>query len=185
MTFPNWKCLWASVGNCQQCTLAASVEIHKCQVCVRFHTHFPPLESPVCLVLLGFFTATLTLSESIILVWKGCYQPASSRERCIKTCAVYVASFTHFLFYPTWIWVKVSQTVWQLDIRSLVLSGSRQLWGPTWRMSGPTGAEVEFHVCNYGTTGCRRTIWVRREKQVEAKEKGDEQFIKDFQLNPH
>lgn len=114
-----------------------------------------------------------------------CFQQRKMHENTRLRCAVYVASFTRFLFYPTWIWVKVSWTVWQLDTRRLVVSGSSQLWGPTWRMSVPTGAEVEFHVCNYGTTGCRRTIWVRREKQVGAKKKGDKQFIKDFQLNPH
>lgn len=33
-----------------------------------------------------------------------------------------------------------------------------------------SGAEVEFHVCNYWTTGCKRSIWAREEEWVEGSE---------------
>lgn len=41
-----------------------------------------------------------------------------------------------------------------------------QSWESTFEnVLQPIGAEVEFHVCNYWTTGCKGSIWSGKEKQ--------------------
>lgn len=49
---------------------------------------------------------------------------------------------------------------------SVSCGSGEQSWESTFEnVLQPIGAEVEFHVCNYWTTGCKGSIWSGKEKQ--------------------
>lgn len=169
--------------------LADSVEIHKPQVCVRFHTGFPPPGSPVSSQphwrIHRFDFKRLPLTGFQQRKMRKCVQPVD-HVQCRRSAGYTGAdwspasggscSFTRFLCHPRWKKNWTIEASWWVEAANFesppggCLGPLEQKWNSTSAIMEQQGAAELFE-----PGGRSRWGWKEANKQL----------MKDLQLDPH